>query len=353
MNFTTVTSVFFGFIVVSLLLVWYTDWTSGTVDVTFRGNSSNSRSSSIKLSVSNWSVIYNEESVYQTIHTIHNKFFTAKENDSCEQRPPAAYIVGVAKSGTRELTDFMHVHPNIVIRTFWKPDRGNVYQLSPDLFQNVKNEPNEVIRWLPCTYSNQFGLVKADYFFFSDDIAQSLKILNPKMKIIVILKEPISRMFSYFMFTHPWLNEAEMSDKFIRTIFNRKGDIKDSDQLKMSTYVYGLQTYLKYFPRDQILILEGNNFKQDPVGVFKNVTSFLGLEQFPAEEHFVYNHKKGFYCIRNSEVVNTMNCYEGNRGKKTTLELEPRTKQKLSNFFSEKNEQFFSLAGQRFDWVYW
>lgn len=332
----------------------------GVTSTTKSASSTNSSTDNRKVEGPKWSAIYDDESVYQTVHAIHNRFYKTDEKDNCKQRIPGAYIVGVAKSGTRELADFMHMHPQIVIRTL-RPKNKSQYQLPADIFKGG-NVAEKVRKMLPCTFSNQIGLVKADRFFFMDDIAQKLKKINPYMKIIVILREPISRLISHFRYKYYLAHRKREKGEFSKIIekepninkmaVNKNGNIKYSKQMKMSIYESGLEIYLKYFPRNQILIIDGNNLKLDPVGVFKNVTSFLGLPSFPVEKHFVLNDEKGFYCIRNGKVINTMNCYGENRGMKKTQELTPSVKQKLIDLFSVKNEQFFTLAGQRFDWTY-
>ena len=56
-----------------------------------------------------------DEILRQSIEMIHQKNFNKPPNETCVKRLPSAIVIGVAKSGTRELVDFVHLHPHIQI----------------------------------------------------------------------------------------------------------------------------------------------------------------------------------------------------------------------------------------------
>lgn len=308
---------------------------------------------------STWQTVYDEDVLYQNVKSIHDAHFVKPENETCQQRYPGAYIVGVGKSGTRELTDFLAMHPQILI--FRTKNKG--YQFGKNVFLNnltLKAIP----RRMPCTFSNQLGLVKADKFFTDANMPKLLKAMNQDLKVIVIVREPISRYISHLTFEHFMKHKSRQNPygsfnvivKRMRDIEHiiRKtnGELDKTKTFNMSLYDESFERYQKVFSSDQILIIEANEFKNNPVSVFYRVVAFLGLEHFPAENYFVYNEDKKFYCVRVCAADNKMACYGEYRGKKSPVRLEPNTKELLREYFKPHNDHFFELIGRRFDWQY-
>ena len=56
-----------------------------------------------------------EQILRDSIEGFHSNNFINPPNEVCKKRPPSAIVIGVKKCGTRELMDFMHLHPHIQI----------------------------------------------------------------------------------------------------------------------------------------------------------------------------------------------------------------------------------------------
>lgn len=300
--------------------------------------------------------VHDEDVLYQKIISIHDSHFTKPLNETCEKRVPGAYIVGVPKSGTRELTDFLAMHPQIRI---YRNGRKN-YQFSSKTIENI----GKIQRSMPCLYSNQIGLVKSDSFFRTPHMPKVLKDMNSNLKVIAIVREPIARLLSHLTYNYyrrhrPKENRFNVFHDVVKNIpeldgriIDENGKLCDTNMLRASTYDNCLKWYLDMFPRKQILIIEGEEFKYNPAAVLKRVASFLELEMFPAERYLVYNEEKRLYCIQSRGVTNEMVCYGNNRGQTRPKELKPDTRRKLEEYFTSHNEKFFELLGKRFNWSY-
>ena len=92
--------------------------------------------------------LHAEEVVRKSIYMHKMENYVKPPHESCKRRLPACMIVGVAKSGTREIIDFMGLHPHIVIyykeRTYEMPYFSKAYDKGQDWFQSQ----------MPCSYSN-------------------------------------------------------------------------------------------------------------------------------------------------------------------------------------------------------
>ncbi|KAL4240592.1 Sulfotransferase [Mactra antiquata] len=299
-----------------------------------------------------WNIINNSAILREVIMNIHNIKYEVKEEDVCIKTLPDCIIIGVGKSGTRELIDFMSIHPNIV-------SKSNPYQIRGGL-QSDQSEYSNVIHQMPCRYSDQINTIKADAYLQQRDKPAEIFAMNPKVKLIAIVREPASRLIS----------DLTMSTKARKTIHNDRYISNSKDmknrikylvnipykelpvQVYKSIYDDGLERYMKVFNKTQILVIESNDFKYTPVKVLKRVEQFLGIKSFLSDEYFVLNTQKGYYCIRKPDAyTKTMVCYSATRGHSKQMHVDKKDLESLKEYFRPHTERFFKLLGRRFDWL--
>ncbi|KAL4232057.1 hypothetical protein ACF0H5_009635 [Mactra antiquata] len=294
-----------------------------------------------------WKIIYDEIKLRTEIDDIHKRSYSVKDGDVCRRSVPDLMIVGVGKSGTRELLDFMSIHPKIV-------SKKNPYQIDSEYFVGG-NSYEKVKRQMPCKYSDQVNVLKADSFLTKETKPKELFNLNPNMKIIAIMREPIARLKSHLSYQPDALKSrpaVETTGHFIKFITDTNGSKKYDFMLNMSTYDVGLERYLKFFRRDQILVIESTEFMKNPIKILQKVENLLEIEHFDWNKYFVMNTEKTFYCIRKTEVVEkAMVCYESNRGRKHPIEnIDAEHMERLREYFKPHNDNLFRLIGRRFNW---
>ena len=280
-----------------------------------------------------------ERLLRDSVEIFHAKNFIKPTNETCEKRLPKAILVGVPKCGSRELIDFMHLHPHIQI--FHKNSYEMLY---------FDRRYNEGVAWfkerMPCSFSNQITVMKRAGYFDNSLVPERIYKFNESIKLILIVREPISRTYSDYTF-FKLMNKYKTFSDFV---INDENEVREQHKkLKRSTYDQHMKLWLKYFNLSQFLIIDLNEFKHDPVSVLVKVEQFLGLGHFITSDMFVYNTEKRFYCIRSNLTTTGMSCYAGNRGR--SHEPIPReTMSKLTEYFKPKNERFFSLIGKSFNW---
>ncbi|KAL4218020.1 hypothetical protein ACF0H5_022758 [Mactra antiquata] len=299
----------------------------------------------------NKTIVYDIDILHKELLKIHNKLYERKPNDQCEVREPACVILGVAKSGTQELVDFASSHPYIVLKPgLAKP---NMFAKNKDIRRKalLRNGTSSV----PCSYSDQTLVVKSDDFLFREGMAKKLYEFNPNLKMILITREPVSRMISGYSFSYfqkklhkeRFLYRPEMLPEMDHHFVDPSSGIvhRNADR-DLSTYHEGLKRYLKLFPLDQILVLESNEFKGNPVKVLQRVEKFLNIKPVITDDFFTYVDFKGFYCLDSDKIY----CYASDRGRKVMKELKPKTMKILKEYFKPLNKKFFKQIGKEFDW---
>lgn len=118
-------------------------------------------------------------------------------------------------------------------------------------------------------------------------------------------------------------------------------------------YGYYIQQYLKWFPRENILILNSNHLKHDPVYVLKQVQEFSGVPVAVDAKNFVIDEETGHFCILGPEDLEPR-CLsvKKNRSQDHTINFE--TSVRLSRIYKALKTDLEDIVGQQqfADWIY-
>ena len=147
-------------------------------------------------------------------------------------------------------------------------------------------------------YKNQIVVEKAADYLGSIEAPKRVYEFNKTMKLILILRSPVKRAISHF--THGLHSKEanfdpnkydEVSKTFEKRVLHDNGDVDDKSTflIKLGMYVIHYKRWLEYFPKEQILILNGENFVLNPYEEVKKVEGFLNLKNFFQKNHFGKN----------------------------------------------------------------
>ena len=143
---------------------------------------------------------------------------------------------------------------------------------------------------------------------------------NKNMKLILIIRNPVTRIISHF--THLLVNNKSIElDGPPSRIFETVADyiLKNIHQnnntsiLDRCKYSFHYKNWLEYFPKAQILIVDGENLIVNPYHEIKKIEKFLNLKKFFRQDNFVFVKKKGFYCIKNRKFQKPK-CLKSDKG---------------------------------------
>ena len=68
-------------------------------------------------------------------------------------------------------------------------------------------------------------------------------------------------------------------------------------------YAYHIQQYLKWFPRHNMLIINSNDLKYDPVEVLRLTQEFMGVPVAVDAKNFVLDEETGHFCILGKRLI--------------------------------------------------
>ncbi|XP_041360182.1 heparan sulfate glucosamine 3-O-sulfotransferase 1-like [Gigantopelta aegis] len=265
-----------------------------------------------------------------------------KHTGLLKPRLPKCILIGVSKAGTSALLFFLNMHPKIRI------SQKEVHYF--DLMQYY----DQGLKWykeqMPPSYADQITIEKTPSYFVSFKVPSRIHRTDSSMKLMVIVREPVSRAISQYLLMRKRSDRHNLPFPSFESLAINPltGNVNRTFKaVRSSVYYDYMFHWLQYFPRDQILIVDGDNFRKVPWEEISKVESFLGVDHLLSKEQFVWNDVKHFYCYMMDS--GEKNCLPEYKGRKHPT-IDPQVIQKLKDYYRPMNEKFYRLVGQRFDW---
>jgi len=204
---------------------------------------------------------------------------------------------------------------------------------------------------MPFSLPGQITVEKTPGYLASESAPERVYNMNKKMKLILILRNPVIRTISDFtqvLSTKIEKNKTLPVFENVAFLLNSTKINTEYKPIKNSLYVEHLRHWFKFFPLDQFLFLDGDKFIKDPISQLRKVESFFRIPSLIMEDQIVFNDFKGFFCFRKKERTSAR-CLGMTKGR-PHVPIAPLTKKLLAKNFKKYNEKLFRVINQRFDW---
>ncbi|KAH8238224.1 hypothetical protein KR032_001305 [Drosophila birchii] len=252
---------------------------------------------------------------------------------------PDTLIIGVKKSGTRALLEFIRLHPDVRAA-------GSEVHFFDRHYQRG-------LRWyrhhMPYTIEGQITMEKTPSYFVTKEVPQRVYHMNPETKLLIVVRDPVTRAISDY--TQAASKKADMK-RFEQLAFvNGSYSTVDTNwgPVKIGVYARHLERWLLYFPLSQLLFISGERLIMDPAYEIGRVQDFLGLKRVVTEKHFYFNATKGFPCLFKSEARSTPHCLGKTKGRNHP-HIDSGAIERLRDFYRPFNDRFYQLTGINFAW---
>ena len=177
-------------------------------------------------------------------------------------------------------------------------------------------------------------------YVFSTIAPQRMSKIIPKVKLILLLRNPIDRAYSHYNMQKRnnyeklsfedaiKLEKERIKDERQKEILDENFvgiNLRDFSYLSRGEYDLQLETWLKYFPRNQLLIIRTEDLENDHQKTMNIIFEFLELPK---------------YEIKNFQKANV-----GEYNK-----MNPNTRKFLVEYFKPHNANLSKLLGMDFSW---
>ena len=256
------------------------------------------------------------------------------------------------------MLEFLATHPNVAADGYREVHYFN-------LEERYKRGTEWYRRQLPYSNENQITIEKTPFYLTDNNSSGKVYELNPRMKIIIAVCDPVVRAVSFYMQLKVNGDLGKMKGKnetefFQKALYGKnKNNLKriypnekNNILLKHGFYYTYLLDWLKYFPLEQILLVNGDRFKKEPYTEIDKLQSFLNLEPLIKKEHFVYKKDKGFFCLK-EPTTTKVKCMRDSgiqhKGRKhPSIDLEILND--IREIYKTSNQKFFKLINESAWW---
>lgn len=203
-------------------------------------------------------------------------------------RLPSFVCIGGAKCGTTSLYEYLRSHPQVYL-----PDQKELHFFSaPDLLERpngpgtrwalesvVRDEADYRSRFIDARPDQILGDISPSYLN-CDGAAGRIHEMIPDAKIIILLRNPVDRMFSQYMhLRRAAREELEFEDALAAE--PRRDAAMWNDMFLYSRSpraAEGVERYITLFGRERIKILLGEDLRSDLSGAVREILSFIGAD---------------------------------------------------------------------------
>ena len=247
---------------------------------------------------------------------------------------PTTVIVGAQKAGTTQLYAYLVTHPRC-------------FEASKKEVDYFSKHSERSVRW----YRSRFPLAfrvnwrqghvmeASPSYLPTPSALRQMKQVLPKTRVIVLLRDPVSRAFSHYQHRKTRHLESRSFAECIREELQANefpakfGVALKPNAAPMLGYVargyYALQLELliKLFPRVKVLMLDSASLFKDTSATCERVFNFMGLESFDVQPTKVYN--KGYYQEK----------------------IDPQSAELLREHYRPYDELLTELTGETYSWM--
>jgi hypothetical protein len=175
---------------------------------------------------------------------------------------PNFLVIGAQRSGTTWLDKQLRYHPSIYLPTVRKEVHffDRYYDRGLDWYKKFFPSQKQAHQY------SWIGEVTPDYLFYPE-VPELIKKHLPHCKFILILRNPVDRLYSQYGHAIRTRNYSQSFDDFIQ---NKK-------IFKRSLYGQQLNRYLQYFPLENFLILIFEETMKQPDMTLSKIANFLDI----------------------------------------------------------------------------
>jgi hypothetical protein len=267
--------------------------------------------------------------------------FTSRLVTSRIRTLPDFLIIGAQRCGTTSLYNHLVTHPG-VFPAFMKEthffdfnyNKGlNWYKSYFPLAAQVK-QYQKTHHQLPVTGE------ATPYYIFHPQVPERVFAAIPTAKLIVLLRNPVHRAFSHYHhevkqgFEQRTFEEAVNHDLECMPLEHSKLEKEKNyhsfehvhhSYVSRGIYIDQLCSWMKWFPREQVLVLKSETFYLEPAKTVAETFRFLDLPDWKPDSFPMYN----------------VNRY---------TEMGATIQQTLTQFFEPHNQRLYQFLNSDFGW---
>ncbi len=215
---------------------------------------------------------------------------------------PNFIIVGAGKCGTTALNHYLEQHPDVYMSPVKEP---NFFALEGETFPTAEEDPLQQFNFPTAVtersaYEGLFEGVQGEkaigevspLYLYSDRAAYKIKKHLPDVKIIVMLRDPVERLYSRYM--HLARENRQPSDTFEDALSGNRIWWERNDLISEGFYSRHWARYQELFAAEQLKVCFYEDFVSRPNETLADIFEFLGVDTAFRPDMATKHNKSGF-----------------------------------------------------------
>jgi hypothetical protein len=202
---------------------------------------------------------------------------------------PNFFLIGAHKSGTTSLYHYLGEHPNIYMspekepRFFALSGKNLDYRGPSDPTKKCKTANLQEYQCLFKGVQNEKAIGESStLYLYADDAAENIYKYDSTVKILSILRDPVERAYSNFMFARQ--TGHEILYDFMQALSAEESRILERwgplwHYKRKGFYFQQLEKYFNLFHKDRIKIVLYDEFKENPLDTVQKIYQFLEVDE--------------------------------------------------------------------------
>src|SRR6266536_4400892 len=188
-------------------------------------------------------------------------------------------LAGAQKSGTTALHYFLEKHPNITMG-----DQQEIHFFDNEAMFAGTVDYEQLHKHYPAVAPSTIAGDCTPSYIYYEPAAERICQYNPKIKLLVLLRNPVERAFAHWNMQR--FKGREPLDFFdaVREEKTRIAGAPPAEPRRLAYvdrgyYAQQLERLFKLFPREQVKVVKFGEFKDKKRETLVSIFSFLGLER--------------------------------------------------------------------------
>jgi hypothetical protein len=256
---------------------------------------------------------------------------------------PGFMLIGAQRCGTTSLFHALSAHPQVARPRFHK----GVNYFDLNYYRGVNwyrgHFPMaESAQRRAARYGAPVAFEASGYYLYHPFAMERLARELPAVKLVVMVRDPVERAFSAYKHEYARGFERESFEKALESEESRlAGEIsrmrddpryesfahRHHSYKRRGHYAEQLERVFKYFPREQVHVIDSEAYFAEPGQEYRNLLAFLGLRPFGPVTFLRHNARPG-------------------------PPMEPKTEQMLKRYYAPRDERLAALLGRPLRWAY-
>ncbi|SHE60207.1 Sulfotransferase domain-containing protein [Psychroflexus salarius] len=191
---------------------------------------------------------------------------------------PNTFLIGVQKAATTSIYNWLSQHPEVCAPIAMK----DISFFTRPMFYKEKGIDYLLKHYENCQEDQKIKLQGSVHYIFFEDALKRIKLFNPDAKFVLILRQPMERAISSFLYARKFNYEKLNFEDALEAEKDRMltDDLKIKSEctyINHGFYASQINRFLKHFSKDQLKVILYDDLKTEPEKTIKGIFKFLSI----------------------------------------------------------------------------